>query len=234
MPPRARLSTLFAKLPRAGEVKTRLCPPLSPLEAASLAEAMLADGLARCLRSESFRTQLAVHPAGSEPWFRARFPELREIVVQVGRDLGERLAAHFEHCFAREPLQSAVVLGSDAPEVPLLRVLEAHQRLEDGADLVLGPDGGGGYYLVGLRRPCGALFTEVEMSQAGMYARTLELARDRRLVVSELERGDDVDTPADLERLRASIARAYGAELAEVRRWFGRYDARDANLTAVP
>jgi uncharacterized protein len=232
--PRARLSTLFAKLPRAGEVKTRLCPPLTALEAAGLAEAMLADGLARCLACDAFRTQLAVHPPGSEPWFRARFPELRELVVQQGADLGQRLAAHFERSFAREQLASAVVLGSDAPEVPLARVLEAHQRLADGADLVLGPDGGGGYYLVGLQRACGALFTEVEMSRPGMYARTLELARDRRLVVSELGRGDDVDTPADLERLRASAARAEGRELREVRRWFERYDARGTSLTAVP
>jgi rSAM/selenodomain-associated transferase 1 len=232
--PRARLTTLFAKLPRAGEVKTRLCPPLTGLEAAGLAEAMLADGLARCLASNDFRTQLAVHPAGSEAWFRARFPELHDLVAQRGADLGARLAAHFEQSFARERLASGVVLGSDAPEVPLARVLEAHERLSDGADLVLGPDGGGGYYLVGLRRPCGVLFTEVAMSEPGMYARTLELARDRRLVVAELEPGDDVDTPADLERLRARAQRATGSELREVRRWFARYDERGASLTAVP
>ncbi len=230
--PRARLTTLFAKLPRAGEVKTRLCPPLTGLEAAGLAEAMLADGIARCLGSSGFHTQLAVHPPGSEPWFRARFPEVREIVAQQGADLGQRLAAHFEQAFARDRLASAVVLGSDGPEVPLAYVLEAHQRLADGADLVLGPDRGGGYYLVGLRRPCGVLFTEVEMSQPGMYARTLELARDRRLVVVELMPGYDVDTPQDLERLRSRAATS--TELCEVRRWFGRYDARGASLTAVP
>jgi len=232
--PRARLTTLFAKLPRAGEVKTRLCPPLTGLEAAGLAEAMLADGLARCLASNAFRTQLAVHPPGAEAWFQARFPELEEIVAQRGRELGQRLAAHFEQAFQRERLASALVLGSDAPEVPLARVLEAHERLGDGADLVLGPDGGGGYYLVGLRRACTALFTEVSMSEPGMYARTLELARDRRLVVSELARGDDVDTPADLERLRTSARAARGDELRAVRRWFARYDERGASLTAVP
>ncbi|MBK7645505.1 MAG: TIGR04282 family arsenosugar biosynthesis glycosyltransferase [Planctomycetes bacterium] len=231
---RTRLTTIFAKLPRAGEVKTRLCPPLESLEAAALAEAMLADGLARCLACDSFRTQLSVHPPGSQPWFHARFPELAEIVAQEGADLGTRLAAHFEHAFARERLSSAIVVGSDAPEVPLERLREAHERLSDGADLVLGPDGGGGYYLVGLRRACGALFTEVAMSAPGMYARTLELARDRRLVVAELERGDDVDTAADLERLRASAARARGGELLEVRRWFERYDERGASFTAVP
>src|SRR5258706_50343 len=82
------------------------------------------------------------------------------------------------------------------------------------------------------RRCCGVLFTEVEMSQPGMYARTLELARDRRLVVVELMPGYDVDTPQDLERLRSRAATS--TELCEVRRWFGRYDARGASLTAVP
>jgi rSAM/selenodomain-associated transferase 1 len=225
----ARLTTLFAKLPRAGEVKTRLCPPLSPLEAASLAEAMLADGLARCLAASAFRTQLAVHPPGSEPWFRARFPELEHILAQEGAGLGERLAQHFERALAGTELTSAVVIGSDAPEVPLARVLEAHEQLERGADLVLGPDAGGGYYLVGLRRPCAALFTEVEMSQPGMYARTLALARGLGLVVSELAPGHDVDTPLDLERLRGNAS-----GLPAVRAWFARYDARGTSLTAVP
>jgi len=232
--PRTRLTTLFAKLPRAGEVKTRLCPPLAPLEAAELAEAMLADGLARCLSSNAFRTELSVHPPASLPWFRARFPELGELVAQEGADLGQRLAAHFEHCCARAELASAVVLGSDAPEVPLARVLEAHERLADGADLVLGPDSSGGYNLVGLREPCAELFTGVAMSEPGMYARTLEIAAERRLVVSELERGEDVDTPEDLERLRRSALAARPGELREVRRWFARYDARGSSLTAVP
>jgi len=232
--PRSRLTTIFTKLPRAGEVKTRLCPPLEPLEAAELAEALLADCITRCLGSSAFRTQLAIHPPGAQSWFRARFPELAEIVAQEGAELGARLAAHFETSFAREPLRSLVVLGSDAPEVPLERVLEAHARLADGADLVLGPDTGGGYYLVGLARPCGALFTEVAMSTPGMYARTRELAHERRLVVAELEFGHDVDTPADLERLRARAGAARGRELAEVRRWFARYEGRGTSLTAVP
>jgi hypothetical protein len=72
------------------------------------------------------------------------------------------------------------------------------------------------------------------MSQAGMYARTLEIAGERRLLVSELERGADVDTPADLVRLRRSALAARPGELCEVRRWFARYDARGASLTAVP
>lgn len=216
---RARLTTIFSKLPRAGEVKTRLVPPLSPADAAGLAEAMLADCVARSAACADFQSELCVHPPGAEGWFRARFPEIGAVRAQSGRELGERLARHFDAAFAREPLASAIVVGSDAPEVPLARLLEAHQRLADGADAVFGPDRGGGYYLVGLRRPCGALFTEVSMSTPGMYARTLELARDRRLVLAELEPGDDVDTGADLRRLLRAARRARGGELIQTRRW---------------
>lgn len=223
---RARLTTIFSKLPRAGEVKTRLVPPLSPEDAAGLAEAMLADCVARSAACTEFRTELCVHPPGSQGWFRARFPEVAAVRAQAGRELGERLARHFDEAFAREALESAVVVGSDAPEVPLARLLEAHQRLADGADAVFGPDRGGGYYLVGLRRPCGALFTEVSMSTPGMYARTLELARDRRLVVAELEPGFDVDTGADLRRLRRAARLARGSGLSEVRRWLGAWRLR--------
>ncbi len=223
---RARLTTIFSKLPRAGEVKTRLSPPLSPDDAAALAEAMLADCVARSATCGEFRTELCVHPPGAEGWFHARFPEVAAVRTQSGRALGERLAGHFEQAFAREPLESAVVVGSDAPEVPLERLLEAHQRLCDGADAVFGPDAGGGYYLVGLRRPCGVLFTEVSMSTPGMYARTLELARDRRLVVAELAPGHDVDTGEDLRRLRRSARLAQGSVLAHVRRWLREHALR--------
>ncbi len=39
---------IFAKAPVAGQVKTRLTPPLPPDEAASLYEACLRDVVARC------------------------------------------------------------------------------------------------------------------------------------------------------------------------------------------
>ncbi|MDX1420720.1 MAG: hypothetical protein R3181_12190, partial [Rubricoccaceae bacterium] len=38
---------VFAKVPAAGRVKTRLVPPLSAAEAAALYQAFLRDGLAR-------------------------------------------------------------------------------------------------------------------------------------------------------------------------------------------
>ena len=60
-PSASRLTALFTKQPVAGGVKTRLCPPLTPEEAARLAEAMLRDTVEKCLAGE-FRTVLAFTP----------------------------------------------------------------------------------------------------------------------------------------------------------------------------
>lgn len=200
----SRLTALFTKHPTPGEVKTRLCPPLTPAQAARLAEAMLRDTVERCLAGE-FRTLLAFAPAESAAWFRAEFPELEEQRAQVGPGLGERLALCVAECFARREARTLVVIGSDQPLVPLARLHEAHRALEHGAGCVLGPDPGGGYYLIGLARSVPELFTEVPMSSAGMCAATAALARERGLSVERLAEHPDVDTPADLEHLCAEL-----------------------------
>jgi glycosyltransferase A (GT-A) superfamily protein (DUF2064 family) len=185
-------------------VKTRLCPPLSPAGAASLAEAMLRDVVSRCGASGEFHTVLRYAPGDAGGWFREAFPEIEDQAPQRGSDLGESLALFFDE--ALELGGTAVVLGSDAPLVPAARVAEAHERLERGADLVLGPDAGGGYYLVGLSRPCARLFTRVQMSTADMRIRTLALAGELGLKAELLSPGYDVDVEADLARLRADLA----------------------------
>ncbi len=201
----SRLTALFTKRPAPGEVKTRLCPPLTPDQAAHLAEALLRDTVERCLAGE-FRTVLAFAPAEGAGWFRTHFPELGDQRAQVGPGLGERLALFVADSFARGEARSLVVIGSDQPLVPLARLHEAHRALENGADCVLGPDPGGGYYLIGLAHSVPELFTEVRMSSAGMCAATEALARERGLTVERLAEHFDVDTPADLERLCAELA----------------------------
>ncbi len=201
-----RLTGIFSKRPVAGRVKTRLCPPLASEEAARLAEAMLADAVARCLACRDFRTALFHAPAADRAWFADRFPELEDLRPQEGAELGARLARAFEIALADPGTDTLVVIGSDQPLVGTGFLVAAHAALEEGADLVLGPDLGGGYYLVGLRESHPELFTEVVMSSAGMCAATLALAEERGLKVHLLEDGYDVDAEADLRRLRADLA----------------------------
>jgi len=204
---RVRATTaIFSKRPEAGRVKTRLCPPLVPAEAARLAEAMLRDAVERCAAAPGFRTVLCYAPAAAGAWFRAAFPAVADQRAQRGAGLAERLAAFFaDELGVPGAGRTAVVIGSDAPLVGTRRIARAHALLARGADLVLGPDAGGGYYLVGLRAPHPELFTAVPMSTADMYARTVDLARSSGLVVEELAPGYDVDVADDLDRLRRDL-----------------------------
>ena len=201
-----RLSLILSKRPRAGEVKTRLCPPLEPDQAARLAEGMLADAVERCSASPDFRTRLVFAPASEEAWFRSRFPALSDLRAQSGEGLAERLATAFEEAF-EDGVGTVVAIGSDQPWVDSRRLGEAHEALEAGADLVLGPDLGGGYYLIGTKRSIPELFTGVTMSSSGMCAATMALAERLGLRVERLPEGYDVDVEADLSRLREDLRR---------------------------
>ncbi len=150
---------------------------------------------------------VAYAPATAGAWFRRALPELDAHWPQRGDGLARRLAAFFAERFAKRPAATVVVVGSDAPLLPVEQVGRAHAALtQETADVVLTPDGGGGYCLVGLSRPCPPLFTEVAMSTGDMLERTLAVAAREGLRVLMLEPSFDVDVPADLERLVRELA----------------------------
>jgi uncharacterized protein len=204
---------LFAKIPTPGQVKTRLCPPLCPDQAAELYEAFLRDILEQSQALSKEGIALELHFCGGEErelpsWVR----ESEGLVchVQVGEDLGERMRHAFGRAFATGA--SAVVLrNTDSPLLPADRIREAFESAEaPGIDLVLGPDLGGGYYLVGLDRPLQGLF-DLEALDSHTEGQTV-LAASRAWALQEglslclLREEGDVDEPTDLERLRAQSA----------------------------
>jgi rSAM/selenodomain-associated transferase 1 len=207
---------IMAKAPRAGRVKTRLSPVLSPAAAAGLARCLLLDTVDRVGRIEHARPALVYTPRTARRFF-ARVAPGFVLVPQRGGDLGRRLRSAFERLLGLGA-GPVVVIGSDAPSVPtsvLERALEAlHDRR---TDVVLGPSQDGGYYLIGLRRPSAGLFAGVAWSTPAVLAQTLARARARRLRVTVLRRWWDVDTPRDLARLRRWLAGRPRAELPRTR-----------------
>jgi glycosyltransferase A (GT-A) superfamily protein (DUF2064 family) len=105
---------------------------------------------------------------------------------------------------------SVVLIGSDSPTLPLAYLRRAADWLAGAADLVLGPAGDGGYYLVGSRRPTPELFAPgIAWGTSSVLATTLErLASLRRagLRIALLPLFYDCDTPADLRLLAAHLA----------------------------
>ena len=101
---------------------------------------------------------------------------------------------------ARRGAARTVMVGTDTPHLTPARLREALDALA-GADVVLGPAADGGYFLVGLGRPCAALFSGIPWSTADTLRATLHRCREEGLDVRLLQEEIDVDDGAGLEAL---------------------------------
>ena len=201
------LAVFFVKKPEPGQVKTRLCPPLDPVAAAELYQRLLLDLFRRFgRRRHGFHLGVAHWPSGGEELFERITPAGTLLFLQRGENLASRIIHFFEEAFA-QGYGPVVILGSDVPLLSVERVDEAFEALSSRGDLVLGPDGGGGYYLLGLRAPASYLFQGVEMSTRGMLEETLRTAEARGLRTVLLPVEEDLDYPEDLLRLVELAAR---------------------------
>jgi len=179
---------VIAKEPRPGRVKTRLCPPCDPAEAARIAAAALADTLEAVARSVFDDRVLALDGAPG-PWLPPGF----RVVAQRGRGLDERLAAAFDDAGA-----PAVLVGMDTPQIDADLLSGAAEALAaPDADAVLGSALDGGWWAVGLRRPDRRAFLGVPMSTAGTWAAQRRRLGSLGLRVVDLPPLRDVDTFGD-------------------------------------
>ncbi len=179
---------VIAKAPRAGFVKTRLCPPCTPEQAAALAHAALVDTLSTVAEIPARRRVLALDGSPGS-WLPAGF----DVVPQRTGSLDLRLADAFAH--ADGP---AVLVGMDTPQISSFLMEHAcNALLEPGVDAVLGDAYDGGWWCIGLRRPDPRVFLGIEMSTAD----TGRLQRERLtmlgLVTRDLPILRDVDHFAD-------------------------------------
>ncbi len=195
---------VFAKAPRPGMVKTRMSPPLSLDQSAELYAAMLGDvlnataGYAECL---GLLPVLAFHPPEAVDELIGRVPAGFRMQAQRGGDLGERMANAFAEA-AAAGAERTLLRGSDSPALELSVFEEAMDRLDTGHDVVLTPDQGGGYAMVGMRGLHPELF-DVAMSTHDMLDQTTRVARSLGLRTALTSAGFDLDTAADLRRLDA-------------------------------
>jgi rSAM/selenodomain-associated transferase 1 len=189
---------VIAKEPVPGRVKTRLCPPCTPDQAAAVAVASLADTLAVVRRVPAARRVLVLD-GRTGPWLPPGF----DVVAQAGGGLGDRLAHAFAVCFAARPCEAVVLIGMDTPQVRAEQLIAAADRLDADADAVIGLATDGGYWLIGLARPVPGAFAGVPMSTARTGA--AQRARLHRLgcrtaMVERLTDVDDAVTAVEVAR----------------------------------
>jgi uncharacterized protein len=200
---------VMAKAPRAGHAKTRLCPALSPSQAAALSAAFLRDVTGRmtdATRTAPIAGYAAYAPAGSEALLTPHLAPGTDLLLADGsapmppgvEGFGRCLLHAMQGLFARGHA-AACVLSSDVPTLPARLLVEAARHLlAPGPRAVLGACADGGYYLLGLKVPEAQFFTDIAWSTDTVAAATRQRAREVGLDLVELEPWDDVDDAAAL------------------------------------
>ncbi len=197
------LVVLFAKRPEPGRVKTRLCPPLTPDEAASLYGAMLDDVFDRFGRHRGGAALgVAYDPPESRPWFEERSPRDAKLFLQRGATLAERMSHLFSDAFW-EGWGPVAIVGTDLPTLPAEHVESLISLLSGEAppDGVLGLDRDGGYWGLSLRSPQPALFDSLATSTGSVALDTLTRAEAAGLRLARAATWADVDTIDDVAAL---------------------------------
>lgn len=188
----------FTRVPKPGVTKTRLLPILTGNQCAALHWAFLQD-LSFVYKKVDADLFVAYTDDPNWKMLKEIFPAATDFFLQQGADLGEKM--YNALYYVLELGYEAVVLtGADLP-------LMTADHLESGfaalasTDITLGPTSDGGYYLVGMKQPHGAIFDNQSYGGATVLENTVAAARNAGLQVAFAKTCNDVDTPEDLQKL---------------------------------
>ncbi|WP_258803569.1 TIGR04282 family arsenosugar biosynthesis glycosyltransferase [Pseudarthrobacter sp. NS4] len=173
-----------------GKAKTRLTPPLTPAQAAALAQISLSQTL-QLVRSLPGTRRLLVFEGTPHPRDAAGF----DVVAQSTGRLDERLAT-----ICSQVTGPLLILGMDTPQLspaPLARLLADWSVPTPRHDAWIGPASDGGFWALALHQPDGALIQGVEMSTRQTGAHQVARIVNAGLAVGLLPMLRDVDHFAD-------------------------------------
>jgi uncharacterized protein len=204
---------VMAKASSPGRTKTRLCPPLTPDEAAECNTAFLKDISANLIAAASVASiapSMAYGPPGSEAFFRRHLPESVGLYEVWNPDLGlclkEAMKLQLEAGHA-----AACVLNSDSPTLPIALLVHTVLLLQQPGDrAVLGPSTDGGYYLLGCKTLHPRLFEDIAWSTEVVAAQTLERAAEIGLPIHVLPHWYDVDDCESIKILMGELLEGRG------------------------
>ena len=202
---------MMIKAPRPGASKTRLSPPLTPEEAATISACFLRDTTANIAHVVSAHAPggggapaagVAVYtPVGIEAAFDGLLPDGFVMVSQREEGFGGRLLGAVEDLLA-VGYGSVCLIDSDSPTLPAASLAAAVEVLAQPGDrVVLGPSEDGGYYLIGVKAAHRGLFEDIDWSTDRVTPQTLERAALLGLEVIQLPTWYDVDDRATLHSL---------------------------------
>lgn len=119
--------------------------------------------------------------------------------LQVGKDLGERMANAFTEGFSAG-FERIIVIGSDMYDLNQTDLQNAFTALENN-DYVIGPAVDGGYYLLGMKKYKQELFSNKPWGKDTVLEKTLTDLKDEKKAI--LPERNDVDYYEDIKDIEA-------------------------------
>jgi len=194
----ATIVALFVRAPIPGRVKTRLAVDLGNDGACSLYRAMVTDILSN-IAPYDFPIYLFYEGNDVENLPEEWITASSTAVPQAGDDIGERMAAAFEYCFAHN-IDQVILVGSDIPGLDARVMLSAATSLISH-DITISPAYDGGYCLIAMKRETyqPRVFENVPWSTDKVLRTTLERCAECELDAELLDTLQDIDTIEDLK-----------------------------------
>jgi len=192
-----RTLIIFARLPRPGEVKTRLGNTIGMTKAAAIYEELARHvfDVGNVAATTGISVLLFFDPIGSESAMRQWVGNPFEFHRQEGGNLGLRMANAFRNAFARGA-DRVVIVGTDVPDLTVEHLSRAFAELSRH-DMAIGPSTDGGYYLLGMCSPLKEVFDGIPWGTDQVYEATVRRAEELALTSAILDMLTDIDTEED-------------------------------------
>ena len=194
---------VFMRYPEPGLVKSRLAAAVGREEACRIYQKLV-----RCTLgvAADFQAQMPdVHvwiyftPEDKKHLLEQSYPGPWRFAPQRGTHLGERMGHSVQEMLHRG-YRHVLIVGTDLADLRPGDFEEAFTALERGY-AVLGPATDGGFYFIGLDRPCPSAFSPETWGTSEVFARTGQLLRSEGLAVRILGMKRDIDRPEDIREM---------------------------------
>lgn len=161
---------IFTRNPEPGKCKTRLAATIGDQAALNIYRFLVRHtaAIASDLDGVDRLVYFSEHPWDDSFWS----PDCFQYRQQKGQDLGARMLEAFQEVFSLGYCE-AVLIGSDLYDLTSDDLREAFMQLSRH-EVVLGPAGDGGYYLIGMKKAMPALFREKQWGTDTVLKETLQ------------------------------------------------------------
>lgn len=189
---------IFAKLPAAGKVKTRLAAETGSDTAVAFYKHCASHIFDEVEKLKTYGIECYLFygsgddAAVMKKWINKNFV----FTPQSEGDLGDKMSSAFQNVFAHGK-KKILIIGTDIPDITKEIFLNAFTAL-DKDDIVISPSYDGGYNFLGMKDFYPSLFENIKWSTPEVYPATLNKINELGLRVKAAESFADIDNKKDL------------------------------------